>query len=216
MTPKPLKTALVVGATGLIGNLLTHHLVESAAYDRVKVLVRRSLNWQHPQLQEVLVDFDQLNGLLVQGDDIFCCLGTTIKQAGSQAAFHKVDYEYPLAIAKAGLSNGARQFLLVSSMGANPQSAFFYNRVKGDVERDLIALNYPTLLVLRPSLLLGDRTESRLGERIGKHVMQFFSPVLPARYRPIEANTVAKAMLRLAQQGLTGPHVFESDQLQLY
>lgn len=216
MTPNPLKTALLIGATGLIGDLLTRRLVESPAYERVKVLVRRSMNWQHPRLQEVLIDFDHLNGLLVQGDDIFCCLGTTIKQAGSQAAFRKVDYQYPLEIARIGLSNGARQFALISSMGADPKSAFFYNRVKGEIERDLTTLAYPTSLIFRPSLLLGDRQEARLGERIGARVMRLFSPFLPARYKPIEAAKVATAMLETAQQGLTGNHVFGSDQLQRF
>ncbi len=214
MTPQPLKTALLIGATGLIGDLLTHRLVESPAYERVKVLVRRSLNWQHPRLQEILVDFEHTNGLLVQGDDIFCCLGTTMKQAGSQAAFRKVDYQYPLEIAQLGLNNGARQFALVSSMGADPKSTFFYNRVKGETERDLAALAYPTLLTFRPSLLLGDRREPRLGERIGAGVMRLVGPLLPARYRPITAAKVANAMLETAQQGLSGNHIFESDQLQ--
>lgn len=216
MTPKPLKTALLIGATGLIGDLLTHRLVDSLAYERVKVLVRRSLNWQHPRLQEVLIDFDHPNSLLVQGDDIFCCLGTTMKQAGSQAAFRKVDYQYPLEIAQFGLSNGARQFALVSSMGADPNSSFFYNRVKGEVERDLTTLAYPTFLTFRPSLLLGDRREARLGERIGAGVMRLFSPLLPSRYKPIMANRVANAMFDTAQQGLLGNHVFESDQLQRF
>lgn len=216
MTPTPLKTALLIGATGLIGDLLTRRLVESPAYERVKVLVRRSLNWQHPRLQEVLIDFDHTNGLLVQGDDIFCCLGTTMKQAGSQAAFRKVDYQYPLEIAQLGLNNGARQFALVSSTGADPNSAFFYNRVKGEVERDLATLAYPTLLTFRPSLLLGDRREARLGERIGAGVMRLFSPLLPTRYRPVAAVRVASAMLATAQQGLLGHHIFGSDQLQQF
>lgn len=216
MTGNPLKTALLIGATGLIGDLLAHRLVESPAYERVKVLARRSLGWQHPRLQEVLIDFDHTNGLLVQGDDIFCCLGTTMKQAGSQTAFRRVDYHYPLEIARLALQNGARQFALVSSMGADPKSSFFYNRVKGDVEHDLAALAYPTLLTFRPSILLGDRRESRLGERIGAGVMRLFSPFLPARHKPIVAAKVATAMLETAQRGLTGQHLFESDQLQQF
>ncbi|MBC8154805.1 MAG: oxidoreductase [Bacteroidetes bacterium] len=214
MTPNRSKTALLIGATGLIGDLLARRLVESPAYERVKVLVRRSLSWQHPRLQEILIDFDHTNGLLVQGDDIFCCLGTTMKQAGSQAAFRRVDYQYPLEIARLGLSKGASQFALVSSMGADPKSSFFYNRVKGEVERDLASLAYPTLLTFRPSILLGDRSESRLGERISTGVMRLFGPILPARYRPIPATKVADAMLETAQQGLLGKHIFESDALQ--
>jgi uncharacterized protein YbjT (DUF2867 family) len=216
ITNLPTKNALIVGATGLIGNLLTHHLAESSAYEKVKVLVRHSLGWQHPRLQEVQYDFDQPNGLLAQADDVFCCLGTTMNKAGSKAAFRKVDYQYPLDVARLALGSGARQFLLVSSMGANPTSRFFYNQVKGELERDLTALSYPTLLIFRPSLLLGDRPEVRLGERIGATVMKLLNPIIPAKYKGVRADSVARAMYSTAQQGLTGKHLFESDVLQNY
>ncbi|CAN5461480.1 oxidoreductase [soil metagenome] len=208
------KTALVLGASGLIGNLLTHRLVDSPIYSNVKVLVRKSLSWQHPRLQEVQFDFDHPNGLLAQADDIFCCLGTTIKKAGSRENFRKVDYQYPMDIARLGLTNGAQQFAIVTAMGANPASSIFYNRVKGDVERDLAALNYPRLLIFRPSLLLGDRSENRFTERIASGVMRLFSPLIPAKYKGIDADKVANAMLLTMQQELTGKHVFESDVLQ--
>ena len=208
------KTALVLGASGLIGNLLTHRLVDSPIYSNVKVLVRKSLSWQHPRLQEVQFDFDHPNGLLAQADDIFCCLGTTIKKAGSRENFRKVDYQYPMDIARLGLTNGAQQFAIVTAMGANPASSIFYNRVKGEVERDLAALNYPTLLIFRPSLLLGDRSENRFTERIASGVMRLFSPLIPAKYKGIDADKVANAMLLTMQQELTGKHVFESDILQ--
>jgi uncharacterized protein YbjT (DUF2867 family) len=208
------KTALVVGATGLIGTALTHRLVDSSAYEKVKVLVRHSLGWQHPRLQEIQYDFDHPNGLLVQADDIFCCLGTTMKKAGSKEAFRKVDYQYPLDVAKRALVNKAKQFLLVSSMGANPNSSFFYNRVKGELERDIAALNYPTFLIFRPSLLLGERKEVRLGERIGEGLMKLLNPLIPAKYKGIQAESVANALCQIAQQDLTGKHIFESDQLQ--
>ncbi|RRB02285.1 oxidoreductase [Larkinella rosea] len=214
MTKPTRKTALVVGATGLIGNLLTHRLVDSSAYEKVKVLVRHSLGWQHPHLQEIQYDFNHPNGLLIQADDIYCCLGTTMKKAGSKEAFQKVDYQYPLDVAKRALVNRAKQFLLVSSMGANPNSSFFYNRVKGELERDLMALNYPALLIFRPSLLLGDRKEFRLGERIGESLMKLFNPLIPARYKGVQVDSVANAMSQKAQLGLTGTHIFESDQLQ--
>lgn len=214
MTNPAYKTALVLGATGLIGDLLTHRLVNSPIYERVKVLVRKSLGWQHPRLQEVQFDFDQPNGLLIQADDIFCCLGTTMKKAGSKDAFRKVDYQYPMDIARLGLANGAKQFAIVTSLGADPKSSFFYNRVKGEVERDLTALGYPTLLIFRPSLLLGSRGETRLGERLAEGAMRLFGPLIPARYKGIESAKVANAMLTTAQQHLTGKHVFESDALQ--
>ena len=216
MMTSPLKTALVAGATGLIGDLLTHQLVESSAFERVKVLTRKALTWQHPRLQEIGFDFDHPNSLLLQADTIFCCLGTTIKKAGSKDAFRKVDYQYPLDIARLALANGASQFAIVTSMGADSHSSFFYNQVKGDVERDLMALNFPTLLIFRPSLLLGDRPEKRLGERLSSGVMRLFAPLIPAKYRAIEARQVATAMRQISQQGLTGKHIFESDVLQGY
>ncbi|RAJ95605.1 uncharacterized protein YbjT (DUF2867 family) [Larkinella arboricola] len=208
------KTALVVGATGLVGNALTHRLLDSSAYEKVKVLVRHSLGWQHPRLQEIQYDFEHPNGLLVQADDIFCCLGTTMKKAGSREAFKKVDYQYPLDIAKRALVNQAQQFMLVSSMGADPRSSFFYSRVKGDLERDLKALNYPALLIFRPSLLVGDRKEFRLGERISEGLMKVLNPLIPSKYKAVRAESVANAMYQKAQAELSGTHIFESDQLQ--
>ena len=215
IAPTP-KTAIVLGATGLIGNLLTHRLIDSPFYEKVKVLVRKSLGWQHPRLQEVVFDFDHPNGLLTQADDIFCCLGTTMKKAGSKDAFRKVDYQYPLDVARSGLANGAQQLAIVTSMGADTNSTFFYNRVKGEVERDLTALNYPTLLIFRPSPLLGNRSETRFGERLAEGAMRLFDPLIPAKYKGVEAAKVANAMLTTTQEGLVGKHVFESDQLQRY
>jgi len=217
MTPTN-KTALIIGATGLVGNLLTHQLVDSPIYEKVKVLVRKSLPWQHPRLQEVQFDFDHPNGLVTQADDIFCCLGTTIKKAGSQEAFKKVDYQYPLDIARLSLANGASQFAIVTAMGADSKSMFFYNRVKGNVERDLAALNFPSLLIFRPSLLMGSRRQedSRLAERVAERVMGLLNPLIPDKYKGIQAAKVANAMLTTAQQGLTGRHVFESDDLQKF
>ncbi|WP_421829300.1 oxidoreductase [Larkinella sp.] len=214
MTQPILKTALVVGATGLVGNALTHRLLDSSAYEKVKVLVRHSLGWQHPRLQEIQYDFDHPNGLLVQADDVFCCLGTTMKKAGSKDAFRKIDCKYPLDVAQRALVNRAKQFFLVSSMGANPDSSIFYNRVKGELERDLTALNYPALFIFRPSLLLGDRHEFRLGERIGEGLMKLLNPLIPAKYKGIRVESVANAMFQKAQEGLTGKHIIESDQLQ--
>ncbi|SOD97866.1 Rossmann-fold NAD(P)-binding domain-containing protein [Spirosoma fluviale] len=220
MTLPPQKTALVLGATGLIGNLLTHQLVNSQAYSQIKVLVRKPLTWQHPHLQEIHFEFDHPNGLIIQADDIFCCLGTTMKKAGSKEAFQKVDYQYPMTIARMGLTNGAKQFAIVTSMGADTESSFFYNRVKGEVERDLASLNYPTLLIYRPSLLLGNRAElggdNRLGERLAEGAMRLLKPLVPAKYQAVEANKVATAMLTTTQRGLTGKTVFESDALQAF
>ena len=210
------KTALIVGATGLVGNMLAHLLVESAAYDRVLVLTRKPLGWQHPRLQEVPFEFGQPNGLLVRADDIYCCLGTTIQRAGSKEAFRQVDYQFPLDIARLGLQNGASRFAIITSMGANASSPIFYNRVKGEIERDLTALNYPTLLIFRPSLLLGNRTEKRLSEQVSGGFMRLFAPLIPTKYRAIDAQKVATAMLSTMQQQRTGTSILESDEVQAF
>lgn len=214
MTSSSQKIALVIGATGLIGNQLTRKLCQSAYYERVKVLVRKPLGWHHPRLQEIQFDFDRPNGLLTQADDIFCCLGTTMKKAGSKEAFRKVDYQYPMDIARLGREQGATQFALVSSMGADEKSMFYYSRVKGEVERDLSSLNYPTLLIFRPSLLLGQRSESRLSEKISGSMMRLLNPLIPAKYKAIESETVADVLYTKMQEGLTGRHLFESDAIE--
>lgn len=212
MTTNYVKTALVVGATGLVGNSLVRQLADSALYERVNVLTRRPLAWQHPRLQEINYDFDRPSSLLVQADHIFCCLGTTIRKAGSRDAFRKVDYQYPINIARMGRANGASLFAIVTSMGADAGSTFFYNRVKGEVERDLALFDYPALLIFRPSLLLGQRRDFRFGERVGEGFMRLLAPLIPAKYRAIEADKVAAAMIRYARKEESG--VFESDLLQ--
>lgn len=219
MNIQNLKTALVVGATGLIGSQLVELLLSSSRYREVRVLVRKSLNNPHPKLVEVLYNFSQPDATQVVGDDVFCCLGTTIKQAGSKEAFYAVDHEYPLQIARFARQNGAAQYLIVTAMGASPDSAIFYNRVKGEVEKDLRTVGFNALHIFRPSLLLGDREERRLGEKIGEKVMRFFDPIMIGtlkKYRAIDSGKVAQAMLACASQEKTGVFVHESDELQTY
>ena len=211
------KTALIVGATGLVGRLLLQSLLASADYHQVIVLARRSSGITHAKLTEHVVDFGALPDLAVQIDDVFCCLGTTIKVAGSQAAFYQVDCTYPLNVATWAQGHGATQFVMVSALGASPESSVYYNRVKGEVEQKITALNFNTTIFARPSLLIGERTEYRLGERIALFLTPLFHILLVGslkKYRPIKAAQVAHAMLELAQQPRTGVHVFESDALQ--
>lgn len=213
------KTALIVGATGLIGSQLVGLLLNSSRYKEVRVLVRKPLNNPHPKLVEVLYNFARPDATQVIGDDVFCCLGTTMKQAGSKEAFYTVDHEYPLQIARFALRNGAAQYLIVTAMGASLDSTIFYNRVKGEVERDLRTVGFNTLHIFRPSLLLGDRGERRLGEKIGETVMRFFDPIMVGvlkKYRAIDSGKVAQAMLASASQEKTGVFVHESDELQTY
>jgi uncharacterized protein YbjT (DUF2867 family) len=148
---------------------------------------------------------------------VYCCLGTTIKKAGTQEAFRKVDFDYPIKIAALTQHLGANQFLIVTSLGANPHSRIFYNRVKGEVEEAIRKISFTTINIFRPSLLLGDRTEHRTGEKSGAFIMSGLKYVMvgPLRkYRAIQARDVAKAMVQVAQKNLKGLNIFESMQIQ--
>ena len=219
MDSLPKRTALVIGASGLIGSILTRLLLDSEAYGGVTILVRRPIDLTHPKLNQEVINFDQPDAGKVKGDDVFCCLGTTIKVAGSKEAFYKVDATYPYELARLARANGASQFLLVTSMGADPKAFIFYNRVKEEVEEKIATLNYDSYSIFRPSLLLGDRKEDRPGEKMA----QSFSGILSAlmvgplkKYKPVEARKVAAAMLKVALRRLKGQYVLESDQLQEY
>lgn len=207
------RTAVLAGATGLVGGELLPLLLESSLYREVRVLTRRALRRSHPRLRELMLpDFDRLpeQGQALQADDVFCCLGTTLRKAGSRAAFEKVDYGHVLALAKACRSAGARRFFVISAAGASAGSAAYYSRVKAHMETDVAKLGFEATHILRPSLLLGERGESRPAERLGQWISPLLAPLLSGplrKYRPIEAAEVARAMLKLAEADRTGTHV---------
>jgi uncharacterized protein YbjT (DUF2867 family) len=210
------KTALIAGATGLVGRYCLARLLDEPAYGRVIALVRRPLPQTDTKLEQQVVDFDRL-GLagteFPAADDVFCCLGTTMKTAGSEAAFRQVDFVYVVSLASQALGRGAKQFLLVSSLGANPKSPIFYSRVKGETEAAIAALPFEGRQIFRPSILLGERAEIRTGERAGIAVMRgiSFAMLGPLRkYRPIAAATVARAMVRVALQAPRGVNIYQS------
>jgi len=212
------RTALLLGATGLVGGHCLNFLLNDESYGRVSVLGRRPLEREHPKLEQHLVDFDRLedSAELIRAQDVFCCLGTTIRKAGSQEAFRRVDFEYPLQSARIAARQETERFLIVTAIGADPGSRIFYNRVKGEVEEAVRALPFESLVILRPSLLLGEREEMRPGERLAEPAMRALSPLMlgPARkYRPIEARKVAAAMVRLAKEGRQGVRIVESDEI---
>ncbi len=197
------KTALLVGATGLIGGHVLRLLLENEHYAAVKVLARRSTGMSHAKLAEYIVNFDNAHTLAphAAADDVFCCLGTTIKKAKTREAFYTVDCTYPLAVAKACSASGAGQFLIVTALGADPRSAVFYNRVKGEVEAAVRQTAFRVVHIFRPSLLLGERKERRFIEGVAGFLARALAPLMAgplAKYRPIEARDVARAMIAIA------------------
>ncbi|WP_369426627.1 oxidoreductase [Paenibacillus ehimensis] len=163
------KQAIVAGSTGLVGRELVSLLLDHPAYDRVITLVRTSSGIRHPKLEQRVISFDRLadeSAVGFEGADVFCALGTTIKKAKTREQFRKVDYGYPMELGRLASASGAAQFLIVTAIGADKQSVFFYSRVKGETEDGLRALGLPSLHIFRPSLLLGEREEVRFGERM--------------------------------------------------
>ena len=205
--------AIVAGATGLVGQALVRQLAAESTWREVRALVRRALppELAGPTVVSVQVDYARLEPppLWAAADHVFCALGTTMRQAGSAAAFRRVDFEYPVALARAAQAQGTRHFLLVTALGAAPASRVFYNRVKGEVEAAIAALGFRSVTIARPSLLLGQRTEPRLAEQLGK----VLGVLAPPRWRPVPAARVARALVDAAKRDLPGIHILENRDL---
>ncbi len=212
------KTALLIGSTGLIGKQLLRLLLQSERYRKVVAVARKPLEIRHGKLEAMVLPLVQLtqHTEMLRADDVFCCLGTTIKLAKTKEAFRAVDFDAPVQLAKVALHNGAKQFLLVSALGANKASSIFYNRVKGEVEEEIAKLGYLTCHFLRPSLLLGDRKEHRAGEKAAQVFYNLFGRIIPQRYQAIDSAKVARALLFLASSDRPGQWVHESESLQSY
>ncbi len=206
-----MKTAVVFGASGLIGSYLLPILFADDDYDLVISYARKPSGIVAAKLEEVITDFNDLDSLRkqIKGDVVFCCLGTTIKTAGSEAKFRAVDYELVRWTAVVASENKIPRFLVVSSMGADPNSRVFYNRTKGEMEKAVSALNFEQCVILRPSMLYGPRKDFRFGERVGQFLMWLFWIVIPDKYKLIHARTVATALVTITRMNLTG--VVESD-----
>jgi len=206
------RRVLLAGATGLVGRHCLDRLLGNDDFSRVVVLTRRPVNQRHAKLVARVIDFERLADYaeLFDVDAVLCCLGTTLSKAGSKAAFEKVDYGYVKELATAAINQGVKSFLLISAMGASPYSLAFYSRVKGRAEAVVRALPFPTVHILRPSLLLGARDESRLAEDLVKPAVQLIAPFLGgplARYRPVHADKVAALMVELAKRDERGSHI---------
>lgn len=211
-----MKVAIIIGSTGLVGSHLVEQLTQSNLYSKVVLLNRRKSSYNNPKIEEHLIDFDKPDLRAFSGEDVYCAIGTTIKKAGSKEAQFKIDCEYPSHLAKLLKERGAKQFMLVSSLGANASSSNFYLRTKGQLEKNIEALNYETAVILRPSFILGDRKEFRFGEKLGIAVFKFLSPLLIGalkRYRGVQASAIAHTMITKAKQNLKGTHIIESENI---
>lgn len=208
------RTALVAGASGLVGSQVLRLLLEDPTYSRVTVLARRELPLSHKKLEQRIASFDRLAQIadFPRVHDVFCCLGTTMKQAGSPDAFRKVDFTYVVELARVAVRHRASQFLVVTAVGADPQSRILYSRVKGETEEALRRLQFESIQIFRPSLVVGARAQGRPAERVawllGLLVAWAFVGPL-SKYRPIKAETIARAMVRLAREAPRGTHVYE-------
>lgn len=192
------KTANIIGATGLVGKQLVQLLLDDERYERVRVFVRRSIALEHEKLEEHVVDFERFDEFRekITGDELFSAMGTTLKQAGSKKVQYRIDYTYQFQCAQAAADNGVKKYVLVSAAGANEKSLIFYSRIKGELESAVKELNFERCLIFQPSLLLGEREQNRLGEKLAAYTMPVVT-ILPGfkKYRGIQGNTVAKAMI---------------------
>ncbi|MBB4077534.1 uncharacterized protein YbjT (DUF2867 family) [Lewinella aquimaris] len=205
------KTALLLGASGLVGQHLLDKLLAHAAYQKVVAPTRRSLHRTHKKLENPLIDFNNLGRYpeLFRCQDVFIALGTTIKKAGSEEAFRRVDHDYILNAAILAQKKGANQCLLVSAAAADSESRFFYNRVKGETEEDITRLDFWAIHIFRPGVLVGNREEARIGERVAAGIttlLRSISPALLGDYNPTNADTLAQRMIEAAQAISPGVH----------
>lgn len=209
-----IKKALLIGASGLIGCNLLQLLLNDEQYSEVVLWSRNNIELAHPKLTEKVIDFDSDENIPTENFDvIFCCLGTTIHKAKTQEQFYKVDHDYVVELARYAEKSGVSKFIVVSSLGAKKESSNFYLRTKGEMEYDVSQFKIPSIIFLRPSMLMGKRKEFRFGELIGKGFMKTIGFLFIGKYKGIHAKTVAEAMVRLAKKNIEGKFIFESDQI---
>ena len=212
-----MKTALLFGSSGLIGGHLTKQLIENSSYGKVKLFVRSDPKINDPKIEVIKTDFNNLQNHKdeITGDDCFFCIGTTKQNAPDKDEYRRIEYNIPVEIAKIAKSNSIKSFLYVSSGFADPKSSGAYLKNKGDVEEELKSLNFLTLGIMRPSFLIGDRKEKRIGEKIGIFIFKLISPFFFGplkKMKPIHSEKVAKAMIKIANENLRKT-IFESNEI---
>lgn len=211
------KIAAVFGATGLIGRELVLQLIGNEEYHKVVVFNRRQQNYESPKIEELIIDgqdFESIKDKVI-ADDLYCCIGTTMKKAGSKTAFEKVDYDIPVFLAKTAEKNGIKKLLIVSSVGANEKGKSFYMSTKGKMEQEVLKYQIPGIHFFRPSMLLGNRGESRIAEMLGQNALKLSGFLMIGKlkkYKAIPVSVVAKAMQKVAK-GSYSKHFFESNEL---
>lgn len=209
----------IIGATGLVGRQLTQILEHLPELNKIKVFSRSPLGKMSAHVENYVINFDNLEKYedALKADIFICCLGTTIKKAGSQEEFRKVDFQYPLTFAKIAEKTGAKKLLVITAMGADSDSSVFYNRTKGELEDRLRELKISQVEIFRPSLILGERKESRTGEDIAKKIFSLLKPIFPRflnKIRPIESADIAKAMAIATLDFREGFYIYPSEKIQ--
>lgn len=211
------KTAALIGATGLIGSHLFELLKDDDDFTSIRVIVRRPMKFQHPKVKVIVIDFTDEKAYkesIAGCDTVFCTVGTTQKKVkGDKTAYRKVDYDIPVNAAQSCSETACQHFLLVSSVGANSKGGNFYIKLKGEVEDKIKSFNIPSISIFRPSMLLGKRQESRPMETIAQVMSKLLSFLFPSKYKPIEAEMVAKAMVAASKQERTGFHIYHYSEM---
>lgn len=211
------KTATILGATGLIGQHLLQLLQNDQDFAKIKVILRNPVLYEHPKVETIIIDFSnltQFKNAITGSDIIFCTIGTTMQKVkGNKDLYRSIDYDIPVHAAQYGAESGCQYFGLVSSVGADMNSKNFYLRLKGEVEDTIEDMKIPGIGIFRPSMLLGNRKEFRMGEKVGKIIMTAFSFLVPAKYKAVHASDVAKAILQAAKSLPTGKEILHYEQI---
>lgn len=207
------KTAIILGATGLTGSILLKKLLTDASFEKIKLFSRSTAEIDSPKIEEHLIDMFQLgkHSEAFTADVVFCCIGTTKSKTPDKETYKKIDYGIPVTAATLSKHNGIEIFIVISAMGADVDSSIFYNKTKGEMQRDVLNQNIENTYVLQPSLIVGDRNENRFGEKVATVFMKIFGFLIPKKYKMIKAETIAEAMLVLAKNGFSKQQITSNE-----